>query len=391
MTGHACPECGRQVAGEPGAGYRAPCWCGAGTDAARSTPDGRWAAHDDPRAARTVEIAAEDFDPLRVRPYVTLPDAAHAPGAGFEGPSATTGAPATPLHRGGDGGPYPGAGTAVGAGVEPGHHGSVQGGAGGLVDPALSEPGGRHRRAPGSALTLGSAPSQRQRPFVVLAAGAAVAAVVGTAAFAGGLFGGAKTSTDEALPETTTSAPDTEDEPAASVAPSPSASAAVPRTPSASASASASPSASSSPEKKKKSEKPTPTGSASASASASSGRSPSATPGGDTPTKAPTADPPPPPATTGGMLRPGDRGPQVAELQNRLREVGRWLYSGPSDGHYSDRVAYAVAYYQSYMGVHGDPTGVYGPNTRQLLEAQTSGRDRDHGRGHGYGHGRGHR
>ncbi|WP_343236954.1 peptidoglycan-binding domain-containing protein [Streptomyces sp. SID10692] len=85
-------------------------------------------------------------------------------------------------------------------------------------------------------------------------------------------------------------------------------------------------------------------------------------------------------------MRPGDRGPQVAELQNRLREIGRWLYSGPSDGDYTDRVAYSVAYYQSYMGVHGDPTGVYGPNTRKLLEAQTSGRDRDHGRGHGRGH-----
>ncbi|MFI1802547.1 hypothetical protein ACH415_02865 [Streptomyces californicus] len=49
-------------------------------------------------------------------------------------------------------------------------------------------------------------------------------------------------------------------------------------------------------------------------------------------------------------------------------------------------MAHSVAYYQSYMGVHGDPTGVYGPNTRKLLEAQTSGRDRDHGRGHGRGH-----
>ncbi|WP_306471652.1 peptidoglycan-binding domain-containing protein [Streptomyces sp. b94] len=383
MTGHACPECGRQAAGEPGAGYGTPCWCGAGTGPARTTPDGRWAAPDDHRADRTVEIApVDDFDPLRVRPYVSLPDAAHTPEAGSASPSAMAGAaPTTPLYLGGDSGPYPGAGTAVGAGAEPVWGPGVEPGT------AHTEPGGRHRRTPGSAPAPvpTPAPSQRQRPFVVLAAAAAVAAVVGTAAFAGGLFGGAEDRTDEALPETTTSVPDAEDGPAASVAPSPSASAAAPRTPSASATASASPSASASP--KEKSQEPTPTGSASASASASAspGRSPSATPGGDTPTEAPTAEQPPP-AIAAGTLRPGDRGPQVAELQNRLREIGRWLYSGPSDGDYTDRVAYSVAYYQSYMGVHGDPTGVYGPNTRKLLEAQTSGRDRDHGRGHGRGH-----
>ncbi|HWU10627.1 MAG TPA: peptidoglycan-binding protein, partial [Streptomyces sp.] len=57
MTGHMCPECG----GEQGARPRAGCACGAGA-AARAG-----------REARAAEIAAaEDFDPLRIRPYVTL-------------------------------------------------------------------------------------------------------------------------------------------------------------------------------------------------------------------------------------------------------------------------------------------------------------------------------
>ncbi|NEE25063.1 peptidoglycan-binding protein, partial [Streptomyces sp. SID7982] len=43
-----------------------PCRCGAGAGSAPLTED-------EQRAARTAEIAAaEDFDPLRIRPYVTL-------------------------------------------------------------------------------------------------------------------------------------------------------------------------------------------------------------------------------------------------------------------------------------------------------------------------------
>ncbi|MFF2232367.1 peptidoglycan-binding domain-containing protein [Streptomyces anulatus] len=391
MTGHACPECGRRTAGEPGTEHRVPCRCGADAPSARLTED-------EQRAARTAEIAAaEDFDPLRIRPYVTLtdhtgvagdgaadgagrprsgfsgtwegsaswagtpePDAAGAAGAvgaaGAAGAAIDPGAAATtmPLFLGGDG---PDAGVGVGAGSP-----------GGATHPV---PDGSRRRTATAGPAFGPDPvrPRRRRPFGALAVGAAVAAVVGTAAFAGGLFGG-DDSTDEALPEATTSAPDTEDEPAASVAPSPSASTAPPRTQSPSATPSAPPSASASPTK---SREPSPTATTSASASPTASASPA--PDGGAPPAAPSAAPPA--GVTGGSLRPGDRGPEVAELQIRLRTVGEWLYSGPVDGSsYSDQVAYSVAVYQSYKAIQGDPAGVYGPNTRRALEAETNGRGR---------------
>ncbi|MFE1366333.1 peptidoglycan-binding domain-containing protein [Streptomyces anulatus] len=419
MTGHACPECGRQTAGEPGTEHRVPCRCGAGAPSARLTED-------EQRAARTAEIAAaEDFDPLRIRPYVTLtdhtgaagagdgaggprsgssgtgegsasgtregarpgtwestrpgtregsasgtreggaswtgppePDAAGAAGAvGAAGAATDPGAAATtmPLFLGGDG-PDAGAGTGVGVGV---------GSPGGATYPV---PDGSRRRTATAGPVFDPDPvrPRRRRPFGALAVGAAVAAVVGTAAFAGGLFGG-DDSTDEALPEATTSAPDTEDEPAASVAPSPSTSTAPPRTQSPSATPSASPSASASPTK---SREPAPTATASASASPTASASPA--PDGGAPPAAPSGAPPA--GLTGGSLRPGDHGPEVAELQNRLKEV--WLYAGPSDGNYNDQVRSAVVIYQSYQDIEGDPTGVYGPNTRRALEAETNGRGR---------------
>ncbi|WP_406145420.1 peptidoglycan-binding protein [Streptomyces anulatus] len=379
-----------------------PCRCGAGAPSARLTED-------EQRAARTAEIAAaEDFDPLRIRPYVTLtdhtgaagdrdgaggprsgssgtwegaasgtregsaswtgtpePDAAGAAGAvgadraaGAVGAAIDPGAAATtmPLFPGGDG---PDAGVGVGVGSP-----------GGATHPV---PDGSRRRTAtaGPAFDPDPVRPRRRRPFGALAVGAAVAAVVGTAAFAGGLFGG-DDSTDEALPEATTSAPDTEDEPAASVAPSPSASANPPREQSPSATPSASPSASAS-ASPTKSREPAPTASTSASASPTASASPA--PDGGAPPAAPSAAPPA--GVTGGSLRPGDRGPEVAELQIRLRTVGEWLYSGPVDGSsYSDQVAYSVAVYQSYKAIQGDPTGVYGPNTRRALEAETNGRGR---------------
>ncbi|MFJ1798277.1 peptidoglycan-binding protein [Streptomyces sp. NPDC088180] len=402
MTGHACPECGRRKAGEPGTEHRTPCRCGVGAPTAPLTED-------EQRAARTAEIAAaEDFDPLRIRPYVTLTDHAGPAGdGGWDGGSrsgsGTWGSAAT-----GTGPPGPGtAGTAGAAGatgtgepaIDPGaaaatmplflagggrapdmSTGTGMGadtgmGAGGLGSPGdtgspgaayPAPPDGSRRRTPGAGPAFGSDPvrPRRRRPFGALAVGAAVAAMVGTAAFAGGLFGG-DDGTDEALPEATTSVPDTEEQPAASVAPSPSASTAPPatRSPSATPSASTSPSASPT-----KSREPSPTTSASASPKASA--SPTATDGAPPATQPTDA----PPGLTGASLRPGDRGPEVTELQNRLKEV--WLYAGPSDGNYNDQVRSAVVIYQSYQDIDGDPVGVYGPNTRGVLEAETNGRGR---------------
>ncbi|MEU4918082.1 peptidoglycan-binding protein [Streptomyces parvus] len=352
-----------------------PCRCGAGAGSAPLTED-------EQRAARTAEIAAaEDFDPLRIRPYVTLtdqagggPDQSGRPEAGPDVPGAA--ATTMPLFLGGgdcDGSNVgAGTGTASGTGADPGPGKAAGPGAsaGTYAAPAATGTGsGDRNRRRTAAASPAFAPDpvqpRRRRPFGALAVGAAVAAVVGTAAFAGGLFGG-DDSGDEALPEATTSVPDLGDEPAASVAPSPSASATPSRTPSRTAAPSASPSASASPTQ---SREPSPTATASASPTTSTSPTPE---DGGAPTSSPSAAPPA--EFAGPSLRPGDRGPEVGVLQNRLKEV--WLYSGPSDQHYDDRVENAVAIYQSYKAIQGDPIGVYGPNTRRALEAETSGRGR---------------
>ncbi|MGG8408538.1 peptidoglycan-binding domain-containing protein, partial [Streptomyces sp. 12297] len=95
------------------------------------------------------------------------------------------------------------------------------------------------------------------------------------------------------------------------------------------------------------------TGSASPSPSRSATRSPS-----------PTNSPP-----QGQVLRRGDTGPDVEELQLRLSEMG-W-YWGPANGKYGRFVESAVADYQQWANVIGDPEGVYGPATRRSLEAQS--------------------
>ncbi|WP_433397238.1 peptidoglycan-binding domain-containing protein [Streptomyces sp. CA-146814] len=429
MTGHACPECGRRTAGEPGTEHRMPCRCGTDTGAQPLTGD-------ELRAARSAEMAAaEDFDPLRIRPYVTLGEGTGPEGGdALEGPvrdpsagpaQLASGDAATtmPLHLGGGvdsrtgvgtgsgfgtgsesgagpafgtgpesgagpafgTGPESGAGPAFGTGPESGAGPAFGTGPESGAGPAFgtgSESGAGPAFGTGPAFGAASgvrttapleAPDpvqpRRRRPFAALAVGAAVVAVVGTAAFAGGLFDrdGAQS---EALPEATTSAPDTADEPAASVAPapSPSASAAPSRTASPSstpsASASASPSASPS-----TSESAEPSATASAPATASpDAPSASATREAAPPTDAPPAELAP------SSLRRGDQGPQVAVLQNRLQEV--WLYHGDADGNFNDRVEHAVRIYQSYKAIEGDAAGVYGPNTRSALEAETSGRGR---------------
>jgi peptidoglycan hydrolase-like protein with peptidoglycan-binding domain len=59
----------------------------------------------------------------------------------------------------------------------------------------------------------------------------------------------------------------------------------------------------------------------------------------------------------------------VTELQDRLSQL--WLYSGPRDGRYTERVTDSVATFQSYMSIEDEPEGVYGPKTREALEART--------------------
>ncbi|MFF9689296.1 peptidoglycan-binding protein [Streptomyces sp. NPDC014623] len=322
MTGHMCPECG----GEQGARPGAECACGAGT-AARAGRD-----------ARAAEIAAaEDFDPLRIRPYVTLnSDDTQDHGA----PEAAT---TMPLFLDRAPGGAPGAGPARGP------------------LPAAAADEGRRRHA---AAYAGGGPDpvqpRRRRPFAVIAVGAAVAAVVGTAAFAGGLFDDDEDSRETALPEISTSAPDASGEPSASAPAPPSASAPASVAPSGPASASPSPPASPSPSRSPSASRP-------AVASTPPSPSPSAT---KIPTTAAAA--PPSEEVSGSTLQHGDRGPEVSELQRRLQEI--WAYRGPDDGAYSERVEEAVAEFQRWVSVKGDPSGVYGPETRRALEARTSGR-----------------
>lgn len=328
MTGHICPECGMDS--RPGAG--AGCVC-----ARRAAEQHRAAQRS---AAEKAEMAAaEDFDPLRIRPYVTLgvdgapagvDEAPQEPGPRHLPQDAAT---TMPLFLGpAPAGPLPGTGDPAGP---TGPTGPVD-----IAGAPDSEPGGPRRR----------------RPVAAVAVGAALAVAIGAAAFAAGLLGGGNGDTDrrQALPGAAVDVPEASvpaTKPApSSVPPSPSAPASVP--PSAPAS-------------------PSPSASASPSPSASAASSPPASVAPSHPTSSPPSAEPPA-SLAGPTLRHGDQGPAVAELQRRLEEI--WLYHGRDDGDYSNQVEHAVGVYQSYKAIEGDPPGVYGPNTRRALEAETTGR-----------------
>ena len=267
------------------------------------------------QAGRSEEIAAEaaateDFHTLRMRPYVTL-DPQNDTRATFP-----TAGPLPPLAAPSIAGPPP-------------------------VADLAPEP-----------------PPARRKPVRAVAIGAAVVAVIGTAALAGGLFegdGGAA----RALPKETyteATAPDAvAREESASSTPSEKASASP--TPSVAQSASPPPPASSPVTR----QAPPP--------AAPEPTKPKATSTPTAPAPAPEQPGQPPAGTS---LRPGDSGPEVFELQRRLAEVR--LFRGQPDGEYDQRVEGGVRVYQSYRQIEGDPAGVYGPNTREALEAETQGR-----------------
>ncbi|MFJ2647195.1 peptidoglycan-binding protein [Streptomyces sp. NPDC087420] len=208
--------------------------------------------------------------------------------------------------------------------------------------------------------------------------GAAAVAVVGTAAFAGGLFSGEDADpahVDESLAGSrpTASAPDVALSGEPSEAPPRSASPDVTNNPGSAPSASE-PAKTSAPPKAVPPESPAATAS---------------------PTGRPAGEPPrtsaPPAALTGGALRLGDSGPEVVDLQQRL--AGIRLYQGAPDGRFDQRVQVAVAAYQIYRKIGGDPRGVYGPDTRRSLEAEAgagSGAGQGQGQGQGNGPGRDH-
>ncbi|MFF5784525.1 peptidoglycan-binding protein [Streptomyces sp. NPDC012693] len=386
MTGHICPECGV---------HRPGCAC-----------------------ARAELAAAEDFDPLRIRPYVTLdspedppgplpagpaspydaedpptaqlaairPDdaAAGAPGAGSYQPAGRAAVGQRPSDPYADGRPAAGQHP---SGRQSGQHSSDP-------YPAGDHRSGQHSSDPyadgGSAgdpyetmplllRGVGDVPPPpgqerergrgRRRGLVVAAV--AAAAVAGTAALAAAVLGGGDEAEDRAaVPEVTTSASlnlAVSEEPSptpssSSASPEPTSSSPTPRR----TSASPTPTPSATPTTASPSASPSPTGAGAPPASPSTS-APTTAP----PTTAPTTTPPPTesPDEEEATLSLGSTGSEVRELQRRLTAV--WVYRGRIDGKYDEDVREAVALYQIWLYIQGDPEGVYGSETRRALEENT--------------------
>lgn len=300
-NGPACPECDtpRASDGTPA------CSCGRRASEAR-------------RDARTTEAAAaEDFDPVRIRPFVELGDDTRtARPDGEEVPQesrdlADTGAIPTP--------PPPSAESAPGEALR--------------LDPGAQE-----------------GPRRRRRTLLLTGAGATLVVLL-TGAFVGGLFTYDSPSRDRSVPDDVR-------------APVPDGSAEDGTSPEgqSAGTASASPSRSST---------------SSAGATPTDGSAP---PNGSS--TAPTAAPSSAGATTSAapdpsdaegqppVLRLGDQGPGVTELQLRLRQIGH--YGGDIDGDYGREVESAVRTYQLTRVILGDESGVYGTATRKSLESETA-------------------
>ncbi|MFI5566846.1 peptidoglycan-binding protein [Streptomyces sp. NPDC051740] len=356
-NGHPCPECGapRNSDNTPS------CACTV-------------RASDALRDARTAEAAAaEDFDPLRIRPYVELDG-----GAGRstpDGPAEATGAAGAPAPSAGEPG-APGAADetmtlrAVPAEAAPGATDPTS------VLPTPLAPGAARPNAtdlhlfdttrplaavpaaPGPAHS-DEAPPRRRRRGMLLAVAGAVVAVVGAAGWASGVFSYETPSRDGAAPEDvrasvpdpSSSSPSAEPSADASSA-APSSSASPSASPSASASASASPSPSAS------------TTSASPSESAEPASTPTTTAPADSAEDTEEAEG----GSTGPVLRHGDRGAEVTELQQRLRQL--YLYNDEINGQFNRRVEEALRNYQWPRGLQSE-LSVYGPETRTRLETET--------------------
>ncbi|WP_330324024.1 peptidoglycan-binding domain-containing protein [Streptomyces pseudovenezuelae] len=87
-----------------------------------------------------------------------------------------------------------------------------------------------------------------------------------------------------------------------------------------------------------------------------------------TPTASGATDPDGP-----GTLRQGDSGPEVSDLQERLRHIPNVYDNGSTDGTYDTTLTEAVARFQLWYGIRGDEDGVYGDDTRRDLESRTGG------------------
>ncbi|MGA5357804.1 peptidoglycan-binding protein [Streptomyces purpurascens] len=215
----------------------------------------------------------------------------------------------------------------------------------GRPEPAESESGGRPRR---------------RRRIALLAAAGACVAVVTAAGYASGLFFYEGPSRNTALPDDIrASVPDAPSSSAAPSSPEESAPAtpSTPVAPPPAPSRTESPSSSPSPSASSASPSPSQTASPSAPETSATATSPGKKPDNSRQNGNPT------------VLRLGDRGPEVTELQSRLRQL--FLYDDDTDGTFDDRLQDAVRNYQYSRGIQTDDLGVYDRDTRTKLESET--------------------
>ncbi|MFF7387623.1 peptidoglycan-binding protein [Streptomyces scabiei] len=334
-TSHICPECftPRASDGTPS------CAC------ARRASEALL-------ETRTAEAAAaEDFDPLRIRPYVELGDDTDVPHG-------------TARHYG-----TPGAAEAPGPGPDRTRTTAMPL----TTAPTTALPLTTAPTPTTTATSAGRARGRRRRRtgLMVALAGTAAVGVMAAAGFASGLFSYEAPERDRALPDDwRASVPDTSPDGEASPvepsgeggggggpAPAPSSGGAGASSPSKSPSPSPSPSepsGSPSPSVSSSPERSGPSAGASPDSSAAD-----ANEGDDSRLTAPKT------------LRAGDDDPEVTELQLRLRQLG--LYTGDIDRNFDDQVEQAVIVYQNTRGITKDKEepGVYGLVTRQRLESET--------------------
>ncbi|MFE6160872.1 peptidoglycan-binding protein [Streptomyces sp. NPDC056486] len=324
--GRLCPECGtsREQGGAPA--------CGCTERAADAARDARSAD----------AAAAEDFDPLRIRPYVTLSEPGPADGTEPEpAPSLPLPPETVASPQSADVGLFVAGGESAGS--------ESEGGAaedGPHLSPSSSPPS--------PPLPYDEEPEPR-RVRIGLYAGVGAVAVVTVAVLAAVLLPPDKPQRDDqALPDVATRAVN---------APSDSAGESTPTTDSAQSSARASSPSATSP-----STSPKASPSLSPSHTASDKARPTRPPSRSTEraTDSVKSDAP----SGGTVLSQGDKGPEVEELQLRLQQL--YLYMGEADGTYNAPVTDAVARFQFARGTQKDEKGVYGEETRAALEAETS-------------------
>ncbi|WP_324618059.1 peptidoglycan-binding domain-containing protein [Streptomyces dysideae] len=278
--------------------------------------------------------AAEDFDPLRIRPFVEVGDNSAPPDAS----TTSSEAESTGTDEQVD------AARKSGATQQPTLLQDL-----GSAPTSPLEDGPNHTPAPRDEHPSADSTQdrRRRRRRAVLATGAgAAAAVLVTGGFVGGLFSYTGPVRDGSQPDgMRASVPEkSSGSDTSSVSPSSTVSAPEPSETSPSSPA-ASPA--------------TPTG--------------STTPTESKPSADVTATAAPAPSTSDGVapvLRFGDSGPEVTELQLRLRQIG--FYNGDINGNYDRQVENAVSGYQLTRVILRDESGVYGKETRTSLESETS-------------------